>query len=262
MIRQAATTCVRRAVVAKRVDATVPRLLRPFWSTSRLSSSIGVGLHQQPPWSVGTTSVRSFSLSADTLSDILEREHAEELMNETTTLPEDLKELRDKVQANWKIVDSAPAVTKLYKTVGAFKVQISCHCQDATVMEEEEFSLEEGEVVEEEDLPASFRFTVTATKAGKSLVMICVSEMSDRIQSIAVTDTDVETIHSIGIDKSGYQGPEFTELSEDVQSAFHRFLEEGIGVDNDVAAFIGMNSDYKEQCQYVKFLEDAKSILS
>jgi hypothetical protein len=74
---------------------------------------------------------RFFSSSSDTLLDILSWEHAEEQANQTADMPEALKELKDKLSATWKIVDSG-AGTKLHKTVGAFKVQISFQCQDET----------------------------------------------------------------------------------------------------------------------------------
>ena len=64
-----------------------------------------------------------------------------------------------------------------------------------------------------------------------------------------------------GIAETLYQGPDFTELAEDLQDAFHTYLEEEVGVNKDVAAFISMYTDYKEQCQYVQFLEDAQNIL-
>lgn len=258
MIRQTSRVCFRRVVVAKCVVAT-PRLV----STIR-PSTIYSGFRELPL----SANFRSFSSSADALSDLLAREHAEEMENLTTTIPQALKDLKDQLQVDWKIVDSGSSVTKLYKTVGGLKVQISFHCQDTTErMEDEEVDAsaeDEYEPADDYEEPApTVRFTVTATKAGKSLVMICVSEDSvANIQSAAITDTDVETIHSTGIDPSSYQGPEFIELAEDLQNAFHSFLQDEVGVDNDVASFITMYTDYKEQCQYVKFLEDTKIILS
>jgi complement component 1 Q subcomponent-binding protein, mitochondrial len=200
---------------------------------------------------------RFFSSSSDTLLDILSREHAEEQANQTTGMPEALKELTDKLSATWKIVD-AGAVTKLHKTVGAFKVQISFHCQDETEPE-----VPVGNEEEDEEPGISVRFTVTATKAGKSLVLICVSEDSVAyIKNALMADSDVDAIHNTGVDTTGYQGPEFSELAEDLQDAFVGFLEEELGVTDDVAAFIAMQADYQEQCQYVKFLENAKNVVS
>merc|ERR1712216_1037274 len=111
---------------------------------------------------------------------------------------------------------------------------------------------------------ASFRFVVTATKAGKSIVMNCMSsEGVASIESLAVTAEDIETIQSNGgIDTKQYQGPEFIELDEDLQRAFHDYLETDLGVNGDLASFICMYADYKEQAQYVQFLKDAKNIIS
>jgi complement component 1 Q subcomponent-binding protein, mitochondrial len=203
------------------------------------------------------SNVRFFSASSDTLLDMLSREHDEEVANKTTDMPESLVELKEKLAATWKIVDTG-AVTKLHKTVGAFKVQVSFHCQDET---EPEVPI--GNDEEEEEPGISVRFTVTATKAGKSLVMVCVSEESVvYIKNAIMSTTDVDAIHATGIDENEYQGPEFTELAADLQDAFVGFLEEELGVNDDVAAYVAMQADYQEQCQYVKFLEDAKNIVA
>ena len=268
---QAARICVRRAMVAKSADFATP--LRHFASL-RPSLTTAAAFHPPPtvpPPPPASCRLRLFSSSTDALVDILAREHAEEVENETTMMPDDLKVLKELLlKLEWKIVESNTALTKLYKTVGAMKVQVSFHCQDATERmgdeaPEQEEQVDQGGVEEEEETEEapSVRFTVTATKAGKSLVMICISEDAvARIQNANVTDTDVETIHNSGIDTNNYQGPEFTELAEDLQDAFHGFLEEEVGVNSDMAAFITMYFDYKEQCQYVKFLDDAKSIIS
>jgi Mitochondrial glycoprotein len=93
--------------------------------------------------------------------------------------------------------------------------------------------------------------------------LVCVSEDSVAyIKNALMADSDVDAIHNTGVDTTGYQGPEFSELAEDLQDAFVGFLEEELGVTDDVAAFIAMQADYQEQCQYVKFLEDAKNIVS
>ena len=212
--------------------------------------------------------------SADALIDILNREHAEEIENKSTDTPEALKDLHHLLteEKGWKIVTADDtAMTKLYKTVDGIKVQLCFHCQDATerMAEHEEEDVEDpdnaDDAQEDEEEPASVRCTVSATKGGKTLFVVCIAQDSMiRIQSTAMAGavTDIDALHSSGVDSNLYQGPEFTELAEDLQDAFHGYIEEYLGVNNDVAAFVAMQFDYKEQCQYVKFLEETKNLLA
>ena len=218
-------------------------------SSWRLTSS--AGRVSSPP--------RYFSAASDALVDVLKREHDEEKENNTLDMPVDLTKLKQQIEADWKLVDDG-AMTKLHKTVGALKVQISFHCQD-TVNEYE------GDAEEEEDVEEpggnGVRFTITATKAGKSVVWNCVSrDESVTIQGVGMTNEDVDLVQKTsGISENLYQGPDFTELAEDLQDAFHEYLSEELGVDSDLAVFIAMYTDYKEQCQYVHFLSDVQSIV-
>ena len=58
-----------------------------------------------------------------------------------------------------------------------------------------------------------------------------------------------------------YQGPEFTELAEDLQESFQTYVVEECGVDEDVTAFISMYADYREQEEYVAWMKTAIDIL-
>jgi complement component 1 Q subcomponent-binding protein len=208
-------------------------------------------------------SLRSFSAESagQDLSDILAREYAEEIENSSAGMPAELQELKTTLEQDWKIVDDG-ALTKMYRTLGAIKVQVSFHCQDA--VQGFDFAAEEGEEAEDEaEAAAPVRFTLTATKAGKTLVLTCLSEDATvRIQSAAITTEDIEEIQkNAGVGSSQYQGPDFTELAEDLQDAFHGYLEEDVGMNEDVASFVAMYADYKEQTQYVQFLKDATALL-
>jgi len=215
---------------------------------------------------------RSFSSSSssDALLDLLSREHAEEMANETTSMPSELSNLKSAVEAaGWKVVDDG-AMTKLHKTMAdsGLKVQIAFHCQDTIEQEEEAPAAEEGEedaaIDFNEEAPQGVRFIVTATKAGKTLVLNCLSrEGQAQIEAAALTTQDPAAVQTAsGVAAAQYQGPDFAELAEDLQDAFHEYLEEDVGVDGTVATFVAMYTDYKEQCQYVKFLEDCRGILS
>ena len=58
-----------------------------------------------------------------------------------------------------------------------------------------------------------------------------------------------------------HQGPEFTELAEDLQESFQTYVVEECGVDEDVTAFISMYADYREQEEYVSWMKTAIDIL-
>lgn len=171
-------------------------------------------------------------------------------------MPDELNDLISTIQdRDWKIVEEG-SMTRLYATRGnGHKVQILFHCQDA--VEE----IEEVEEEEEDDAPA-FRFTVTVTKAGKTMVFICQSRYAECfVESVNVTTTDVTKLDN-GVPSEEYQGPDYHELASDLQEAFGGFLIDEIGIDEDLSAFIAMYADYKEQKQYMEFLESAKNLLN
>jgi complement component 1 Q subcomponent-binding protein, mitochondrial len=218
---------------------------------------------------------RSFSSETnvvDALVGLLDREHKEEVENDRTSMPEPLQKLHESltVSGSWKIAsDDSSSITKLYKTVDSVKVHVSFHCQDGTERlvedEEEETQENENEDNEDQEEAASVRFTVSATKGGKTLFIVCIAQDSMmRIQNVAVAGAvqDIDALHANGLNQSLYQGPEFTELAEDLQDAFYAYIEDYLGINGDVATYISMQFDYKEQCQYVKFLDDAKSLLA
>ena len=222
-----------------------------FRATSLLRSDLASGLATKNPHQ------RFFS--SQNLVDILAREAKEEKDSGNLSMPDDLADLKANLEKNWKIVEDG-ATTNLF--LKDKKVQISFHCQDTV---EENFFDEESNEDEEEPMN-SVQFCVTVSKAGKTLVLNCVSEYGEaRIESVMTSNATPEAVHANqgnSPERSQYQGPEFTELAEDLQEAFGAFLESDCGVNSDVASFIAMFSDYREQMQYVQFLKDAQSIIS
>ena len=201
------------------------------------------------------SSRRSFSSAADTLSEILKRELAEEMEEGNQEMPEEVAELKKTIEQDWKIVDDG-ATTRLIRSVGASKVVVSFHCQDTVDGVEEEY--EEGE----EEPAAPFRFEVLVSKAGNTLVLTCVSNNGvTHVDGASMTTEDVETIHANGISRNQYQGPEFPELAEDLQDAFHEYVFSELGVNDDVSAFVSMYADYKEQSEYIGFLKSVGKVL-
>jgi complement component 1 Q subcomponent-binding protein len=205
--------------------------------------------------------IRHFSKESQTnLVDILAREEQEEVDSGNTEMPEELADLKSRLESDWRIVDDG-ANTQLF--LNDKKVQISFHCQDTV---EEEVAYEDDEEVDDDDEPmAPVRFTVTLSKAGKTLVISCLSELGmAKIDSVVSSTSAPDVVHANQgvLEKTEYQGPDFLELAEDLQDAFAVFLEDECNVNSDVATFVAMYTDYKEQMQYAQFLKDAQSIIS
>eukprot|EP00978_Attheya_sp_CCMP212_P010315 scaffold24884_cov54-Attheya_sp.AAC.8 len=201
-------------------------------------------------------------LSSD-LSDILKREFDEEESQGNAVMPEDLAELKAQVDKEWNIVnselDGSSATLKMFRRTGAAKIAITVHCQDTIAAESEEG--EEYFNEDEEEPPVSVRFTVTVQRAGRTMVLTCLSEdAAATVERVAIVSGDADSTTK-GIDESLYQGPEFTELAEDLQEAFTSFLQTDCGVDTDVASFIAMYADYQEQAEYTNFLKQAQTFL-
>jgi len=220
-----------------------------FRATSLLRSNIPT---------VETVSPRFFS--SQSLADILVREEKEEKSSGNMEMPIDLAELKTSLEKNWKIVEDGATTSLFLKDK---KVQLSFHCQDTV---EEGMFDEEGNDDEEAEPVNAVQFCVTVSKAGKTLVLNCMSEYGEaRIDNVMTSSSSPEAIHANQgnlPERSQYQGPEFSELAEDLQEAFTVFLEKECGVNSDVASFIAMYSDYREQSLYVQFLKDAHSIIS
>lgn len=230
------------------------RLCRPVMTVlvNRSSNAASAALWKRLATVTPTTN-RFFSSS--NLSDILARELEEE--DETgSSMPEDLVELKETISKYWTIADDEDSGTvKLFRKEGPEKVTVVFHCQD---------SLDESLLDDpEEEASPEVRFTLTVTKAGKTMVLNCVSiDASAVVESVVTTNEDIEIIHDTGkVDDKLYQGPQFDELAEDLQDAFTEYVKEECGITSDVAAFISMFADFKEQQEYIRWLKQVQLIL-
>jgi Mitochondrial glycoprotein len=206
---------------------------------------------------------RFFSSDAQSsLIEILAREEKEEKDSGNLKMPAELSDLKSSLESTWKIVVEGASVNLFLKDK---KVQLSFHCQD-TVEADPVYDDIENENDDDDEIVSPVRFCVTVSKADKTLVINCVSEYGEaKIEGVMTTTSTPDAIHANQgdvPDKGQYQGPDFLELSEDLQDAFVKYLEEECGVDSDVSAFVAMYTDYQEQAQYVTFLKDAQSIIS
>lgn len=156
------------------------------------------------------------------------------------------------------------------------KIGIVFHCQDTeedSLFNENELYEDQAadeEEQEDEEETTAVRFGVTVSKGGKTVVMQCRSNGEEgdlSVESVAVRDGDTESVllalaGGEGLHASLYQGPEFTELADDLQEAFQTYVEKECGIDGDVAAFIAMYADYREQEEYVDWMKTAVGVLA
>jgi complement component 1 Q subcomponent-binding protein len=242
--------------LVRAVGRSTPRL-----TTSMLSQRIGSSANAQT--TTLTFSVRSFSAQSELL-DILAREEQEEVGDGNKELPQELADLKTSLESDWRIVDDG-AMTQLFLK-DKKGVQVSFHCQDTVADDDNNDEVFDEAAEDDEEEPAqAVRFTVTISKAGKTIVVNCLSEFGEgKIEGVTTTAATADVIHANQgvVEKGDYQGPDFLELAEDLQEAFGVYFEEECGITSDVASFVAMYTDYKEQLQYVQFLEDAQSVIS
>jgi complement component 1 Q subcomponent-binding protein len=208
-----------------------------------------------------SNSSRFSTLAGPELSDLLARELSEEEAN-LVGMPEDLANLYNELSSkDWRIVDTQESgVVKMHSNLNK-AVSLSFHCQDTLEGTDGD---EEYDAAEEEEPAAAVRFTLAYSKAGKTLVLTCLADMGiPAIERVSITTQDnIDKIQMEGISEDLYQGPEFTELEEDVQDAFLAFVQNDCGVTDDVAAFIGMYADYKEQMEYMRWLKQVQTLVA
>jgi len=197
--------------------------------------------------------------SSDARSDLmntLEREIEEEETNNTYDMPEELIELKSLVEKKWRIQEVSGSTFRLYgKEPGhqGSKVMIEFHCQD-TVENNDSFGDEDNSEEVEED-SAGLRFKVVFNRSGKRLIFFCTSEHAEfKLNNVMFSNED-------GIEEEAYRGPALSELDEELYECLAVFLRDDCGINENVAAFIAMYSDFCEQREYTNWLNSIKSII-
>lgn len=235
-------------------------------------------------------SPRSFATAANNLGSILQREINEE--DEAAAefdgqMPPDLAELHSDIASKWTILEGisgigsgggetgSGATVRLFKkspgSNGA-KIGVVFHCQDTEEdmpFDEDDFLAGNEQDDESEEEPSqAVRFGVTVSKGGKTVVLQCRCGGDGQIsvESVTVRDGESEGVLTAlaggeNLNAALYQGPEFSELAEDLQESFQEYVVKECGIDEDVAAFISMYADYREQVEYVTWMKTAIDIL-
>ncbi|KAG0744631.1 hypothetical protein G6F57_008697 [Rhizopus arrhizus] len=217
--------------------------------------------------SFSTTFVRMGTGAVDAdLVHKLDEEFQYEKSNEEPE-PEFIKEF---LEANsFKIEDkSGVDEVSLTRTFGNEKIRILFSISDINNTPPESFLPEddmiEPENIEDGDEPVSF--PVRASEGQGAVTIDTVAQDGE----IAIESVMYYKDNKLANDQSAesdwqrrglYIGPQFSELDENLQQLYERFLEER-GINSALANFLPDYVEYKEQKEYVQWLENMKKFIS
>uniref|UniRef100_A0A7R9YEN0 Mitochondrial glycoprotein n=1 Tax=Pinguiococcus pyrenoidosus TaxID=172671 RepID=A0A7R9YEN0_9STRA len=211
--------------------------------------------------------VRPLSSGAGaTLSRLLDRElkleREEEERNGGAVTPE-LMELRDIVTQHMGISEEAGSNLVTLKmdfdsAAGPEKVKVFFNVQEYTNEED----LIDEPVPEEEDSAGNiYPFEVRVARGGRVMRFYCQANAQQfTVENVVVSKGDDIDADFDEKDAYQYQGPSFDDLEPDLQTAFIEFLNERY-VDDTLACFIASYADYKEQQNYLQWLQDAEEFV-
>ncbi|KAF9235548.1 mitochondrial glycoprotein [Melanogaster broomeanus] len=218
-------------------------------------------------------SVTSFRLSEGSSDVLFSQKLAEELKYEkegaiTETEPEFLKNFRE--QGLWKIEDAQgnDEVT-LTRNFGNESIRVMFSIADLQNVEEQDYEQEEGgEAEDPEPIPAypiRVSFSLTKNNANGSLNIDTMCQESAFIVDNISYYPDAKLGTSLTADadwnrRGLYIGPQFETLDVSVQEEFEKFLQER-GINESLATFIPEYSEFKEQKEYIRWLENVKNFV-
>ncbi|KAI1783295.1 mitochondrial glycoprotein [Ganoderma leucocontextum] len=225
---------------------------------------------------------RAFSVSArrfgEGASDVaLTQRLVEELKYETESAPEAEPDFLKafKAQGTWAIVDS-PGLDEvtLTRKFGNEDIRLIFSIADIQSEQQAEFEEEGAEGVEESGeegeesansypIRCSFSFTKASTPGALTIDAMC-QEGTFVIDNISYySDAKVGTELTADADwkrRGFYLGPQFDTLDVSLQDEFDKFLQER-GINQTLAYFVPGYSEYKEQKEYVSWLNHVKDFV-
>ncbi|KAJ9121167.1 hypothetical protein QFC24_004841 [Naganishia onofrii] len=250
----ARSTVARPAVVARAARVVVA----PRWSTVSAAKAFS------------TSSIRLGGGQTDAaLSAKLAEEYAYEQDSATALAgrePEWLEEFTS--NGIWKIVDrvGADEVT-LERQFGNEKIKLTFSISDL----DNPPDISDLATDQEAEAPAQDSFPVRAslniTKSGTPGALVLDLLVED--ESFIIDNTSFYPERALAEDMTAegdwkrrgtYVGPRFDHLDEEVQSQFEQFLEER-DVNGNLAMFIPLYAEYKEQKEYVSWLGNVKNFI-
>ncbi|OJA12074.1 hypothetical protein AZE42_02175 [Rhizopogon vesiculosus] len=224
------------------------------------------------------TAARAFSVSARRLSEgstdvVLSQKLAEELKYEKeaavdATEPEFLKTFKE--QGIWTVHDvlGNDEVT-LTRKFGNETVRLMFSIADIQSAEEDpEYEQEEGEGAEDQPLhsyPVRASFSVTKANAKGSINIDTMCQegafIIDNMSYYPDAQLGTELTAEADWKRRGlYIGPQFDTLDVAVQEEIEKWVQER-GINENLAMFIPEYSEYKEQKEYVRWLENVKNFV-
>lgn len=223
-------------------DGARPAVFAPSASYAGFPAMGGRGSSPDDRQAVYACPRRAFS-SDKRLSTIINSELQHDLKTGSAEKPTELLELEALVGERLVISDvPGDAVVRLTSFPDDL-LQVDIEFDSRDGVEDEEMYDDGQGGGEEEGGDLTVPFTATIVKGDVELRFSCT----------ASENVDINAVELVQPDEDYYSGPGFDELDDELQEAFHEYLEEA-GVTADVAAFISMYSEYKEQQEYASWL--------
>mmetsp|Transcript_48149 Transcript_48149/g.111856 ORF Transcript_48149/g.111856 Transcript_48149/m.111856 type:complete len:240 (-) Transcript_48149:77-796(-) len=188
------------------------------------------------------------------LTEVITKELVDEESSPDVNL--DLVDVQKTVLKNFKLSEElGVAEVKLTRQLGDEKIEIRFNVQDIVGGDEEdEFADETAEQDEDEEVEPSasgINFEIDITKGKNTLQITCLANEGLEVLSVAHINKEVD------IEGEVYGGPEFRNLSEELQSAFYEYLADR-KIDDDLGFFVLAYSAHKEQLEYVNWLKQVQ----
>ncbi|KAG6333197.1 hypothetical protein ID866_5894 [Astraeus odoratus] len=256
------TAASSRALARPALRSTPLHMSMRAWASPRLSCG---------------TATRAFSVSSARLSEgssdvLLSQKLAEELKYEKEASNEAEPEFLTtfKQQGLWQVedVEGNDEVT-LTRKFGNENIRVMFSIADIQTAEEPEFGQEEEDGSEDHDgvhsYPVRVSFSITKDNVAGSIN----ADTMCQDGAFIVDNVSYYPDAKLGIDLTAeadwkrrglYIGPQFETLDVSVQEEFEKFMQER-GINESLAMFIPEYSEFKEQKEYVRWLENVKKFV-
>ncbi|KAI8883383.1 mitochondrial glycoprotein [Backusella circina FSU 941] len=219
-------------------------------------------------FSAGLPRFGSGAVDAD-LSHKLSEELQYEQSSEEGGQPEFIKEFLD--TNSFKLEDKAGVdEVTLTRTFGNEKIRVLFSISDINSAAADDFLHEDdmvGEEGEEDATSFPVRASVTIEKDGQGAVTIDTVAQDGEIAVESVMyykDGKLADDQSAEADwqrRGLYIGPQFAELDQNLQELFEKYLDER-GVNSGLANFLPDYVEYKEQKEYIQWLQNMKGFIA
>ncbi|KAI9473667.1 MAG: mitochondrial glycoprotein [Benjaminiella poitrasii] len=253
--------------------------LRAIARPNLLKSIAAPTVNRRMP-TVAFNATRSFSAAIPRMTNCaadadlvhkLDEEIEYEKSTEEANQPEFVKEFLD---ANPFKIEDKPGVDEviLSRTFGNEKIRVLFSISDINNAASDEFSaVDDMGAAEDEDseeaVPFLVRASITIEKENQGAVTIDTVAENGKIAIESIMhykDAKLANEQSAEADwqrRGLYIGPQFAELDEGLQSNFERYLEER-GINTALANFLPDYVEYKEQKEYIQWLQNMKNFIS